>query len=101
MKARIPFPCVFTQHMAFGQPVGVNFLSRMPKTTILKFTGVAKVFCLEEKVNVYPIVVLGHTIKSNSNDPEVDRLDGGYSSSSRDTSVDLENNYRQVRLQFL
>ena len=71
--------------------------------TTLKSTGVAKVFCLEEKVNVYPIVVLGHTSRSSSNDPEVDRLDGdgGYSSSSRDTSVDLENNYRQVRLQFL
>jgi len=38
----------------------------------------------------------GHTSRSISTDLEVDRLDGGYSSSSRDTSVDLEINYRQM-----
>jgi len=41
-------------------------------------------------------MVLGQTSRSTSNDLEQDRLDGGYSSSSRDTSVDLENDYRQM-----
>ena len=50
-------------------------------------------------MKVHPIVS-GHTSRSISTDLEVDRLDGGYSSSSRDTSVDLENNYRQVSLTF-
>ena len=52
----------------------------------------------DEKFKVH--LVLGQTRRSTPNDLEQDRLDGGYSSSSRDTSVDLECDYRQVKLHF-
>ena len=62
-------------------------------------------FCLvpEEKIKVHPIVS-GQACRSSSDELEQDRLDGGYSSSgssSRDSSVHHENDYRQVSLQSL
>ena len=59
-------------------------------------------FLATKKGKVHSIVSEQHRSRSISNDLEVEeRVEGGYISSSRDTSVDLENNYRQVRLQFL
>ena len=52
----------------------------------------------EEKIKVHSIIS-GQTCRSSSDELEQDRLDGGYSSSgssSRDSLVDLENDYHQV-----
>ena len=124
LKAKIPFltrfslcptlPCVFTRptahYLGLNLQVATSICSKSYKIVCcegLSSRGNEWHFCLvpEEKIKEVHPIVSGQTWRSSSDELEQDRLDGGYSSSSgsssRDSSVHHDNDYRQVSLQSL